>query len=144
MLASAEHKGILRLWNIEPSNPMANELVPGILDLGASITGLHFSPHCKEFVTTHGAPVTNLPSSDGFPRPKFSLANSVTVHSFPSLRHVNTVPVLNKAIRNCVLNAQGTKMILEIPDENKLGICDIWSKRKELRRHSSFLDSALR
>ncbi|KAL9710619.1 hypothetical protein Ac2012v2_006157 [Leucoagaricus gongylophorus] len=144
ILASTELKGILRLWNVEASSPMANELVPGILDLGASITGLHFSPHCKEFVTTHGALVTDVPSLEGLSRPKFSMANSVAVHSFPSLRHINAIPVLNKAIRDCVLNAQGTKMILEVPDENKLGICDVWSKRKELRRHSSFLDSALR
>jgi cell division cycle protein 20 (cofactor of APC complex) len=118
--------------------------MPGMLDLGAAITSLHFSPHTKEFVSTHGASVADTPTSEGLSRPRFSMANSVTVHAFPSLRHVNTVSVMDKPYRDCVLNPQGTKLILEIPEENKLGICDVWSKRKELKRHSSFLDSAIR
>lgn len=129
---------------MEPSSPSSNGLTPGTLDLGATITSLHFSPHVKEFVTTHGASVVDPPSSEAPSRPRFSMANSVTVHAFPSLRHVNTVSIMDKPYRDCVLNAQGTKLILEIPDENKLGICDVWSKRKELKRHSSFLDSVIR
>lgn len=144
LLASGDSKGILRLWNVEPSSPSSNALAPGTLDLGASITGLHFSPHVKELVTTHGAAVTDPPQLDGPPRPKCSLANSVAVYSFPSLRHINTVSITDKPNRDCVLSAQGTKIILEIPEENKLGICDVWSKRKELKRHSSFLDSVIR
>ncbi|XP_006455752.1 hypothetical protein AGABI2DRAFT_76730 [Agaricus bisporus var. bisporus H97] len=144
ILASGDSKGILRLWNVEAGSSSSNGLMPGMLDLGASITSLHFSPHTKEFVSTHGASVTDAPASEGLSRPRFSMANSVTVHAFPSLRHVNTVSVMNKPYRDCVLNAQGTKLILEIPEENKLGICDVWSKRKELKRHSSFLDSAIR
>ncbi|KXN92529.1 hypothetical protein AN958_05384 [Leucoagaricus sp. SymC.cos] len=144
ILASADSRGILRLWNVEPSSASSNGLAPGILDLGASITSLHFSPHVKEFVTTHGAAIVDPPPSEAPPRSRFSVENSVAVHSFPSLRHINTVPVSDKPNRNCVLNAQGTKIIVEMPDENKLGICDVWSKRKELKRHSSFLDSVIR
>ncbi|KAF9450533.1 WD40 repeat-like protein [Macrolepiota fuliginosa MF-IS2] len=144
LLASGDSKGILRLWNVEPSSPSSNALTPGILDLGASITSLHFSPHVKEIVMALGAAVTDPPRAEGPCRPKFSMTNSVSVYSFPSLRHINTVPITDKPSRDCVLNAQGTKIILEIPEENKLGICDVWSKRKELKRHSSFLDSVIR
>lgn len=144
LLASGDSRGVLRLWNVESTSPCSNGLTPGTLDLGASITSINFSPHIKEFVTTHGGTTTDPPELDGPSRPKFSMANSVAVHSFPSLRHVNTIPILEKPNRDCVLNAQGTKIILEIPEENKLGICDVWSKRKELKRQSSFLDSIIR
>lgn len=144
ILASGDSKGILRLWNVESSSPNSNDLTPGTLDLGASITSLHFSPHVKEFVTTHGTATVDSSSPEGPSRLKFSVANSIAVHSYPSLRHINTISLMDKPNRNCVLNSQATRIIVEIPDENKLGICDVWSKRKELKRHSSFLDSVIR
>jgi cell division cycle protein 20 (cofactor of APC complex) len=72
------------------------------------------------------------------------MVNSVVVHSYPSLRHVTTLHVSDKALTGSVLNTVGTKIILAIPEDNKLKVWDAWGKNKEIKRQSSFMDSTIR
>lgn len=141
LLATGDVKGTIQLWNINAMTVHSNIAVPGRVELRSSITGLYFSPHCKEILTTHGltSTVTHHPEW-----PKVDVANSIAVHSYPSLRHVTMLNVENKPIGDSVLNASGTKIIFAIPEQGKLNICDTWSKKKELKKQSSFMSSTIR
>jgi cell division cycle protein 20 (cofactor of APC complex) len=69
------------------------------------------------------------------------MANSIAVHTVPSLRHVLTQAVAaSKGLGGSVLNAASTKVLLVVPEEGKLKMWDVWGKAKEGRRHSSFMD----
>ncbi|KAF8154205.1 WD40 repeat-like protein [Crassisporium funariophilum] len=144
LLATACTKGVIRLWNINPKTPHCNATTPGKLETGAAITGLHWSPQCKEILTTHGAIIPDPTPGDPFALPKPNVANSISVYSYPTFRHVTTLPISDKAIGDSVLNAHGTKIIFAIPEEGKLNICDAWSKRREIKKQQSFLSSTIR
>ncbi|KAG5641711.1 hypothetical protein DXG03_004398 [Asterophora parasitica] len=174
LLASGDVEGTIHLWNVNASLSHSNAATPGKLELGAPITSLHFSPQCKELLSTHGSKPPSPPATEPPPPttptiavpgastrrrsntnnsipslpppvwPKVSMENSIAVHSYPSLRHVTTYPLLNKPISSSVLNAGGTKIVLAVPDEGKISVCDVWAKRKELKRQPSFFNSTIR
>ena len=141
MLATGDTAGIIRLWNIDASAP-SNVTVPGKIELDSPVTGLHFSPHCKELLSTHGTSEAPADQSASNVWPRTSVSNSIAVHSYPSLRQVATLDVAEKRLGVSVLNAHGTKIILSIPDDCKLNVCDVWSKRKEIKKQPSFMDSS--
>jgi cell division cycle 20, cofactor of APC complex len=149
LLASADVQGTIRLWTVNAASTHSNATTPGKLELNAPITGLHFSPHCKELLSTHGA----LPDAEGsnstappntISRPKMGFANSIAVHSYPSLRHVTTLNMVDKPIGCSVLSASGTRLVMTVPEEGKVNVCDVWSKRKEVKRQPSFFGSTIR
>ncbi|KAF8229458.1 WD40 repeat-like protein [Tricholoma matsutake] len=145
LLASGDVQGTIQLWTVNASSAHSNATVPGKLELGAPITGLHFSPHCKELLSTHGAsPDADTTSSPTLTRRKVSFANSIAVHSYPSLRHVTTLDVVDKPIGCSVLSANGTRLVLAVPEEGKVSVCDVWAKRKEVKRQPSFFGSTIR
>ncbi|KAF8889123.1 WD40-repeat-containing domain protein [Infundibulicybe gibba] len=80
MLATGDAKGTVHLWNVNTSSPHSNALVPGKLELGSPITGLHFSPHCKEFLTTHGTDPNAMESTgpQSWPRSVFQFHRQTT------------------------------------------------------------------
>lgn len=137
--------GTVRVWNISPSTAQSNAAAPGKLELGSPVTSLHFSPQCKEIMSTHGSKPTN-PEDPVPPQtwPRVGVANAIVIHSYPSLRHVTTFTLAEKPIGNSVLNANGTKAILAVPDDGKISVCDVWSKRKELKRQPSFYQQTIR
>ncbi len=141
VLATGDNKGIIRLWNIDTSIP-SNATVPGKIELDSPVTGLHFSPHCKELLSTHGTILTPADPSTSHVWLRSSVSNSIAIHSYPLLRLVTTLGVVDKPLGVSVLNAHGTKVILSIPDDCKLNVCDVWSKRKEIKKQPSFMDSS--
>ena len=145
------------MWNVNTSSPHSNAVTPGKLELGPPVTSLHFSAHCKELLSTHGKKPIATANGEGPESPQISLggmnllswpragiANGIAVHAYPSLRHVTTLSAAGKPIGNSVLNSNGTKLILAILDDNKIQVCDVWTKRKELKRQPSFFNSMIR
>jgi cell division cycle protein 20 (cofactor of APC complex) len=57
---------------------------------------------------------------------------------------VTTLDVTNKPIGCNVLSANGTKLVLAVPEEGKINVCDVWAKRKEVKRQPSFFGSTIR
>ncbi|KAF8628564.1 hypothetical protein AX17_005960 [Amanita inopinata Kibby_2008] len=142
LLATGDTMGAIRLWNIDVTSPRSNATVPGKLELDSPVTGLHFSPHCKELLSTHGASLNNTDPSASHTWPRASVSNSIAVHSYPSLRHVTSFNVAEKPLGVSVLNAHGTKIVLSLPEDSKLNVCDVWSKRKEIKKQPSFMSSS--
>jgi cell division cycle 20, cofactor of APC complex len=154
----------VRLWDIDPTSSYQASFSPEKFEPNAQVTSLHFSPHCKELLSTHG-PGSNSDSSTNEPAATTTpentqntqniqnisagsnsskgMANSIAVHAVPSLRHVMTVSVASfKGLSGSVINANATKAVLVVPEENKLKVWEVWGKAKEGRRHSSFMDKS--
>ncbi|KAG6833388.1 hypothetical protein H0H87_007373 [Tephrocybe sp. NHM501043] len=168
LLATGDVEGVMQVWNINPLVRHSNATTPGKLELGAPITSIHFSPHCKEILTTHGTkpsspppgsatastrstPVPSTPTMGLFNPigplswPRISMDNVIAVHSYPSLRHVTKLSLPeNKAIGRSLLNAGGTRIVVAVPEDGKMSVCDVWAKRKEVKRQPSFLGATIR
>ncbi|KAJ2933283.1 hypothetical protein H1R20_g3871, partial [Candolleomyces eurysporus] len=54
-LLTADVKGVIQFWTVDPKCKDSNAMTPARLDTGSAITGVHWSTQCKEFLTTHGA-----------------------------------------------------------------------------------------
>ncbi|TCD67731.1 hypothetical protein EIP91_011973 [Steccherinum ochraceum] len=141
--------GTVRIWNVNGSCSTGD--LSNYLDFDAQITSLHFSPHCKELLSTHGSgkstitparevydetlddtvavPETTIPSK---------IANSVLVHAYPSLRHITTQKVSEKHLAGSLLSPSGQRLIMAVPEESKLRIFDAWGK-PNLKRQASRL-----
>ncbi|KAJ4480888.1 WD40 repeat-like protein [Lentinula aciculospora] len=155
LLGTGDANGTLRLWDIDTSDSRSNALNPGKLELGSRINGLHFSPHCKEMITVHGAnprspsaldidsdsetgSTLSMGISTQIRSRPYDTSNSIVAHSFPTLRHILTLSAANKVIGGSVMNANFTKAIVAVPEENKLKVYDVWGKLN-LRRTESFM-----
>lgn len=114
--------------------------------MGCKIVNLHFSPNYKELLSTLGPMPATPEGTDARDWPRGILSNAVAVHSFPSLRHIATLPVSDQAICGSVLNTGAAvhKIVVAVPGETKLKVFDVWGKRKEIRRQSSFLGNTIR
>lgn len=159
MLASGDSAldgtGTIRIWNINTSSAHATSNYPDKLELDAQVTSLHFSYQCRELLSTHGpgksTPAPTTPALDLGPDLPIQLntdpipsrmANSVVVHSYPHLRHVVTINAAASNIAGSVMSPNGQRVVLAVPEENKLKIWDVWGKRKELKRQDSSLSLA--
>ncbi|KAF9054098.1 WD40 repeat-like protein [Panaeolus papilionaceus] len=145
LLATGDSTGVIRLWNVNPNSTLTNATTPGRIETTGAITGLHWSPQCKELLSTHGTLVPT--STDPFIPRKPRVADSIAVHSYPSLRHVTTLSLNNlpdSPIGDSILNANGTKLIFARPSDGKLHMSDIWAKRKEIKRQQSFMQNIIR
>ncbi|KAF6749747.1 WD40-repeat-containing domain protein [Ephemerocybe angulata] len=155
-LVTADIKGVVQFWTIDPKNKDTNAMTPARLDTGSSITGLHWSSQCKEFMTTHGykvpehlapPPPPPPPSSSGplFPYPPPpgpNVENTLAVWQFPSLRFVTNMRMntTDVPIGNSVVFAKGMKVVFGVPEQGKIHACDVWGKKKpdvKIRRQSS-------
>jgi cell division cycle protein 20 (cofactor of APC complex) len=138
--SSSAGTGTVRLWNVNSSYSHSNAAEPGKIEVDAQITSLQFSPHCKELLSTHGPGPSATDADSQISRPRKTMANSVVVHSYPSLRHVTTVSAAEKGVGDSALSPNGMKIVLAVPDESTLKVWDVWGKRKEIRRQPSFLE----
>lgn len=115
------------------------------------MTSLHFSPHCKELLSTHGSGKTTFTPErqvydetldDTVTLPQTAvpskIANSIQVHAYPSLRHITTQKVSEKNLAGSLLSPNGQRLLLAIPEESKLRIWDVWGKPNP-KKHGSKL-----
>ncbi|KAH8079826.1 WD40 repeat-like protein [Cristinia sonorae] len=147
--SSPDKSGTIRIWNVNGSCSSGD--LSNYLEFDAQVTSLHFSPHCKELLSTHGSGKTSttperqvydetlddtitVPSSTVHSK----VANSVVVHAYPSLRHVTTQKVSEKYLAGSLLSPSGQRLVLGIPEESKLRIWDVWGK-PNLKRQASKL-----
>jgi len=145
--STPEKTGTIRVWTIGGCTSFAYQSThTDKIELDAPVTSLHFSPHCKEILSTHGPGKTTptLPTytenlevieNDPIPSP---YTNSVVVHSYPSLKHVITLPGATANIAGSLLSPNGQKIVLAVPEESKLKIWDVWA-RPTIKRQASAL-----
>ncbi|KAI0049019.1 WD40 repeat-like protein [Auriscalpium vulgare] len=143
--AAANGSGTIRLWNVNETSQKPP--IPDALELDAQITSLQWSSQCKELLSTHGAArvpeeatlfTVTTPISAHPPPP--TLANSVAVHSYPTLTHVTTLYPATTPLAGSILSPNGQRIAFAVPAEKQLRIWDVWGKRKELKRQRSVVE----
>ncbi|KAJ2911726.1 hypothetical protein MD484_g8688, partial [Candolleomyces efflorescens] len=154
-LLTADVKGVIHFWTIDPKCKDSNALTPSRFDTNSAITGAHWSTQCKEILTTHGYKVPkNLavpppppPTGPLHPAPlppAPDVENTLAVWQFPSLRSVTKMQMntTDVPIANSVVYSKGMKVVFAVPDQGKIHTCDVWGKKKpvndvKIRRQSS-------
>uniref|UniRef100_A0A8H7XKT1 Uncharacterized protein n=1 Tax=Psilocybe cubensis TaxID=181762 RepID=A0A8H7XKT1_PSICU len=123
VLATGDIRGILRIWNVS-ENKNSNAL-PSKLDVKSVMTGIHFSPQCKEVLTTQGPPIGEpMPMDFNNLKPWFE--NCLAVHSFPSFSTVTTMRLsIDKPIGYSVLDGTGTRLVYQTPSDGKINVCEV-------------------
>ncbi|KAJ7630103.1 WD40-repeat-containing domain protein [Mycena polygramma] len=144
LLATGDTSGTVKFWTVEAANPHSNATAPGKLELGSKIVNLHFSPNYKELLTILGPIPTSPEATDLLPRN--ILNNAIIVHAFPSLRPISSLSVSDQDVCGSILNTGAVvhKIVVAVPGETKLKVFDVWGKRKEIRRQSSFSGNTIR
>ncbi|KAF9458693.1 quinon protein alcohol dehydrogenase-like superfamily [Collybia nuda] len=144
-------EGIIRIWSM--SSPSSHRTPLKSLDLNSSIYSLHWSPHCKELLSTHG------PSFQPCPRPNASnsgntpvrpnqlpkiistpLTNSIAVHDYPSGKRLLALPAhIGPVIHSC-LSPDGQNVFTVCPREETIKMWQVWSKRVDSSKRESAFD----
>ncbi|THH28763.1 hypothetical protein EUX98_g5428 [Antrodiella citrinella] len=152
--SAPDHTGTVRIWNVNGSCSTGD--LSNFLEFDAEVTSLHFSPHCKELLSTHGPGKSTFTperqvydetlddtvtvASSTIPS---KVANSVLVHAYPSLRHVTTQKVSEKSLAGSLLSPSGQRLLLAIPEESKLKIWDVWGKPNLKRQGSKLSEGSI-
>ncbi|KAG6879769.1 hypothetical protein C0992_011814 [Termitomyces sp. T32_za158] len=113
LLATGDIEGVMQLWNVNPLVQHSNATTPGKLELGAPITSIHFSPHCKEILTTHSC--TPSPSSSPNGTTTNARNTPVNLTNINNNTNTRTTRATNTHSRNTTPNPLSTSMSLSLP-----------------------------
>lgn len=132
--------GKIRIFSIKTTSsiPQPQSITP----LHTSITSLQWSPHCKELLSTHGTSWHPM-SSKSTTRPiqaKSPLMNSITVHTYPSLRRVVSVTAHAGAVGHSCLSPDGTMVFTVCPVEEAMKMWKIWGIQESKEKKESVFD----
>ncbi|KAG6336313.1 hypothetical protein ID866_2789, partial [Astraeus odoratus] len=118
--------GRIQLWNV-------NKLTaPFIIDTLTNITSLHWSPHCKEILSTHGSSwepwhVMRRMEPTVRQAPKTPFTNSMTVHAYPSCDKVVCVNAHSAPIGHSCIGPDGCSVFTVSPIEETIKMFKVWS-----------------
>ncbi|THH19167.1 hypothetical protein EW146_g1943 [Bondarzewia mesenterica] len=120
--------GMIKIWNTSSltSTPPPKPIQTIPLDSG--IYSLHWSPHSKELLSTHGlswdSSKGDLPS---IPQPvASSLTNSITVHSYPACKRLLSVTAHTGTVGHSCLSPDGTMVFTICYREEAMKMWKIW------------------
>ena len=89
-----------------------------------AITSLHWSPHCKELLSTHGDSWQD--GVGGLKKHSTEFSNSITVHSYPSYNRLLSLTAHTSAIGHSCLSPDGTKIFTICPVEEAMKMWKVW------------------
>lgn len=146
---STAPEGKIRIWNTSsissPSVPSPQHTIP----LNTSVTSLHWSPHCKELLSTHGSSFTPVLQSGihnrgASSRPKSTkspLMNSIVVHQYPSCKRLMTLTKAHtSSITHSCLGPTGENLFTICPNEESIKQWKVWTAPKSLGKKESAFD----
>ncbi|KAF8889122.1 WD40-repeat-containing domain protein [Infundibulicybe gibba] len=143
-------EGKIRIWSTATSAaPEALQTLP----LNTSVTSLHWSPHCKELLSTHGSSFKPVPApartrTSGHPRAErrvvkpvnSPLMNSIIVHEYPSGKRLLTLTAHLAPVVHSCLSPDGQDLFTVCPKEETVKMWHVWSKRTETTKRESAFD----
>ncbi|TFY67421.1 hypothetical protein EVJ58_g1637 [Rhodofomes roseus] len=150
-------EGSIRFWSVNASDAT---LPQSTIRMDTSVTSLIWSPHCKELLSTHGSSwnphsshsTPNLHADDvdttmprGHLYTKTKYTDSITIHSWPSLKPVLSVPAHLRPVGHSCLSPDGTKVFTICPDEESMKMWEVWGPPAKLEpRESVFTKCGIR
>lgn len=138
-------EGKIRIWNISSissSTPTPVQTIP----LNTSVTSLHWSPHCKELLSTHGSSFTpslqsGIHNQGRLKYTKSPLMNSLVVHQYPSCKRLITLTnAHSSSITHSCLGPTGEKLFTVCPNEEIIKLWKVWAAPKPLGKKESAFD----
>ncbi|KAG6827837.1 hypothetical protein H0H92_010297 [Tricholoma furcatifolium] len=142
-------EGMIRIWS--STSPSALPTPTLTLSLDNPVMSLHWSPHCKELLSTHGFSFEPLPPSRGLATVTMPtsplklvftpLTNSITVHEYPSgKRLLNLTSAHFAPVSHSCLSPNGEDLFTACPKEESIKRWHVWNKRQEPTKKASAFD----
>lgn len=132
--------GKIRVFTVKSTTPIPQPLQ--VISLNTAVTSLQWSPHSKELLSTHGTAWDPKAPRSASGRPvavHTSLANSITVHSYPSYRRLLSVSAHTGAVGHSCLSPDGTMIFTICPSEEAMKMWKVWSApERPVRKASSW------
>ncbi|KAK2460454.1 hypothetical protein APHAL10511_007619 [Amanita phalloides] len=146
-------EGKIRVWGASTltSSPTPLETI----SLNTSVLSLHWSPHCKEILSTHGPsfkpPSTlrrTLANSNFTPFPSVremkpvssALTNSIAVHDYPSCMRLLSLTAHAHAVTHSCLGPNGRDIFTVCPVEETIKMWQVWGERATVDKSESSFD----
>lgn len=127
--------GTIHLWSVHTGSLLHSH------PLQSQITSLHFSPHCKELLSTHGNPNPSLSSSVSAASSSSLLRNSIQTHAYRFLSpedtwtftRVSSVPHahFSRIITGCV--SEDGKRCMTVAGDEVLKVWSVWGGAESSR-----------
>ena len=115
--------GMIRVWNTLETIDKSTSPTHTI-PMRTAITSLHWSPHCKELLSTHGDSWQD--GTSGLKKHPTEVSNSITVHSYPSYSRLLSLTAHTSGIGHSCLSPDGTKIFTICPAEEAMKMWKVW------------------
>ncbi|KAH0834086.1 WD40-repeat-containing domain protein [Lanmaoa asiatica] len=121
--------GAIQIFDV---NKLSAVFPPQVINTFTSVTSLHWSPHCKELISTHGSSWTKSQSLYDYPpstkeAPITPFTNSMTVHSYPSCEKIVSVIGHSAAIAHSCIGPDGCSIFTVSPAEETIKMFKVWA-----------------
>ena len=134
-------EGKIRIWStssMSSHSPSPTQTIP----LNTSVLSLHWSPHCKELLSTHGSSFApGAISASQMTYLDTPMVNSITVHQYPSSKRLMTLTnAHSKPVTHSCLSPNGESLFTVCPREETIKMWQVWSKRPSPAKKESAFD----
>ncbi|KAH7882776.1 WD40-repeat-containing domain protein [Phlebopus sp. FC_14] len=121
--------GSIQIWDI---NKISATVRPRLIRTYTTTTSLHWSPHCKELLSTHGWSWNLFQGYHSQPppareAPTTPFTNSMTVHSYPSYEKIVSVVAHSAPIGHSCIGPDGCSVFTVSPMEETIKMFKVWS-----------------
>ncbi|KIJ64387.1 hypothetical protein HYDPIDRAFT_112395 [Hydnomerulius pinastri MD-312] len=125
--------GAIQIFDV---NKLSVSSPPLVIKTFTNITSLHWSPHCKELLSTHGSSWTMSQTFHTYPpsgreAPTTPFTNSMTVHSYPSCEKIVSVIGHSAPIGHSCIGPDGCSIFTVSPMEETIKMFKVWSAPDE-------------
>jgi cell division cycle protein 20 (cofactor of APC complex) len=154
---STAPEGKIQIWSLTSISARSPTPIQTI-SLNNSVYSLHWSPHCKELLSTHGMSFlppaiprrhSSLTGGDANKRDidqkltfiNTPLANSIIVHEWPSGKRLMTLTnAHSSAVSDSCLSPTGDSIFTVCPNEEAIKSWKVWNQRPTPARRESAFD----
>jgi cell division cycle 20, cofactor of APC complex len=152
---SSSPDGKIRIWStssISNHNPEPLHTI----SLSTSVHSLHWSPHCKELLSTQGSSFVymspprssrrNNTSQTGLPFTiQTALTNSIAVHEYPSCKRLLTLTQAHaSAVTHSCISPNGEHVFTVSPREEAIKMWQVWAEPPSVLKESAFAKFTIR
>ncbi|KIK98452.1 hypothetical protein PAXRUDRAFT_823874 [Paxillus rubicundulus Ve08.2h10] len=121
--------GAIQIFDV---NKLSVTFPPLVIKTFTNATSIHWSPHCKELLSTHGSSWTMSQSLNSYPpttreSPTTPFTNSMTVHSYPSCEKIVSVIGHSAPIAHSCIGPDGCSIFAVSPAEETIKMFKVWS-----------------
>ncbi|KIK43654.1 hypothetical protein CY34DRAFT_689732 [Suillus luteus UH-Slu-Lm8-n1] len=127
--------GEIHIWNTGKMAPSSGPMHS--IPLQTSITSLHWSPHCKELLSTHGSSWA-VPQSNVHPvahESAVGVENSLAVHSYPSCQRIVNIKAHSAPVGHSCMAPDGCSVFTVSPMEETIKMFRVWAAPDDKERN---------